>query len=678
MRTRTDERGEFALLSESAAGMLTVQAAGFETVRMKLAGPAASEPLQIRLEPAAIIDRIVVSAGDERIPPTPTSEYALGKREIALSGALTIDDVLRQAPGFSLFRRSGGLTANPTSQGVSLRGVGANGASRALVMYDGVPLNSPFGGWVYWNRVPRVSVESAEIFNGATSDLYGSGALGGVINITTRTEPESFLDFEASGGIEATGAVSLNAGKAWRGFGVGLGLQALRTNGYILVPEDQRGRVDTKAGTSDLSGSLTLSKNFRPGAHGFLRFGSFGESRNNGTPLQINDTRITSLDLGFDWSSFSVRVYGSHENFNQNFTSVALNRNSEVLTNRQRNPSQQLGFALQWRRGIGAHQSLSAGVEGRDVRGHSVERFVDAGGRQSTFGFFGSDSVRFGSWVFTAGARVDRWRNYDGFSNRTLFGDRSETAFSPRVSVLKKFGDGVSVTGAFYRGFRAPTLNELYRNFRVGNVVTNANAGLTAERLTGGEAGVGLQPFGESVFIRGNIFWNVIDDSIANVTLSTTPALITRQRQNLGAIRARGVELSAILKPNRHWELAGEYLLTDSTVLRFPANRALEGLLVPQVPRNQFNFQVSYADRGWTAAAQGRLASKQFDDDVNTLPLRRFFTLDAELSRSVSEQVRLFIALQNLTGVRYEISSTPVFTVGPPVLFRAGVRVSLR
>jgi outer membrane receptor protein involved in Fe transport len=677
LRTRTSERGEFVLLSKLGVGMLIIQAAGFETARIKLDGTRPTEQMQVRLEPSPLMERIVVTADTERIPATPTSEYAIGKREIALSGALTIDDVLRQAPGFSLFRRSGSLTANPTSQGVSLRGAGANGASRALVMYDGVPLNSPFGGWVYWNRVPRVSVESAEIFNGATSDLYGSGALGGVINITSRTEPASFLDFEASGGNETTGAVSVDAGKAWGSFGLGLGLQALHTRGYVLVPRDQRGTVDTEAGTSDLSGSLRLSKKFREGAHGFLRFGSFGESRRNGTPLQINDTRITSIDLGVDWSSFLIRVYGSHENFNQNFSAVALDRSSETLTNRQRNPSQQLGFAFQWRRAFGAHQSVSAGIEGRDVRGHSAERFVDAGGRQLTFGFFASDSIRFRNWLFTAGGRVDRWRNYAGFSNRTHFVDRSATAFSPRLSVLKRFENGISVSGSFYKAFRAPTLNELYRNFRVGNVVTNANSELTAERLTGGELGIGIQPFRESVFIRGNFFWNQIDDSIANLTLSTTPALITRQRQNLGAIRARGLELSVTVKPNRNWELSGEYLLTDSTVLRFPANRSLEGLLVPQVPRNQFNFQISYTHEKWTAAAQGRFTSKQFDDDLNTLPLKRFFTLDAEVSRSVSEQVRLFVALQNLTGVRYEISSTPVLTVGPPALVRAGVRFSL-
>src|SRR4030095_12929903 len=174
------------------------------------------------------------------------------------------------------------------------------------------------------------------------------------------------------------------------------------------------------------------------------------------------------------------------------------------------------------------------------------------------------------------------------------------------------------------------------------------------------------------MLVRDNFFWNDSNDSIANVTLSTTPSLITRQRQNLGAIRARGVEFSATARFTHHWEISAEYLLTDSTVLRFPANRSLEGLVIPQVPRNQFNFQVNYSNAKWIVGAQGRFTGKQFDDDQNTLPLERFLTLDAEASRSVSEHLRLFVAFQNLTGSRYQMSSTPVFTVGPPVLVRVG------
>ena len=695
IRTLTDAAGFFTVLSTRSYGTLSITSPGFNPVRFNVSKPA-NEPLQIRLEPASVIERIVVTADQERIPATPSSQFTISQHELNSAGALTIDDVLRQVPGFSLFRRSGSLSANPTSQGVSLRGVGANGASRALVLLDGVPLNSPFGGWVYWNRLPRVNVESIQVYNGATSDLYGSGALGGVINITSRTTPATFFDLEASAGNKTTAATSFSGGKLFGKWGVLFTAQALHTDGNVLVPENQRGPIDTAAGTGDLTGSITLSRTFRTGGLAFVRLSSFGESRQNGTPIQVNDTRISAIDVGATWCDFRVRVYGSSEKFNQNFSAVSADRESESLTNRQRNPSQQAGFAFQWSRPIGKRQTLSAGVEGRDVRGHSAETtfnnsritaFVDAGGRQRSLGLFAADSVRIGSWLFSAGARFDNWKNSRGFSDRVPvtgvaslndFPDRSETAFSPRVSLVKRFDRGVSVSASAYRAFRAPTLNELYRNFRVGNVVTNANAGLSAERLTGGEVGVGVQTFGDRVFVRGNFFWNEINDSIANVTISATPALITRRRQNLGAIRARGIELAATAKFATHWEVAGEYLLTDSTVLRFPANRSLEGLLVPQVPRNQVNFQVTYSDARWLVGAQGRFVGKQFDDDQNTLPLKSFFTLDAEASRSVSERVRVFVAFQNLTGTRYQISSTPVFTVGPPVLIRVGARLSIR
>jgi outer membrane receptor protein involved in Fe transport len=699
-RTTTDESGNFTVVSTRTYGVLSISSPGFNTVQIQVT--TTNDPLHIQLYPAGVMERIVVIPPvdrNERILNTPLSHFNLGPREIASSGALAIDDVLRQVPGFSLFRRSGGLTTNPTAQGVSLRGVGASGASRAVVLLDGVPLNSPFGGWVYWNRIPRTSIENVSVQNGAISNLYGSAALGGVVNISARTKEVTGLDFEASVGNEGTAVTSFTGGKSFGDWGVVASGQALHTDGYVLVPENQRGSVDTAAGTGDLSGSVTIS-NIALG-YSFLRLGSFGESRRNGTPVQVNDTRITSIDLGFDSSRtkpgpVSLRLYGSSETFNQNFSAVAADRNSESLTNRQRNPSQQVGFVFQLTPFTGRHHVLGLGVEGREVRGHSAETtfnnsrataFIDAGGRQRSLGVFASDSVYLGSWQFGFGGRLDYWRNLDGFSNRmpvmgvptqNVFPDRSETAFSPRLWVMKRFDKDVEVSASAYRAFRAPTLNELYRNFRVGNVVTNANANLRAERLTGGEAGIGFKPWDERLFVRGNVFWSDIDDSVANVTLSTTPALITRQRQNLGAIRARGVELSATLKVNFRWELSGEYLLTDSTVLRFPANRALEGLMVPQVPRHQFNFQVTYVDGKWLVGTQGRFVSRQFDDDQNLLPLDRFFTLDADVSRSVSERVRLFVALQNLTGSRYEISSTPVFTVGPPILVRGGVRIILK
>ncbi len=123
---------------------------------------------------------------ETRLAETAASVVVLGEEELESAAALTSDDVLRQVPGFQLFRRTSSRAANPTAQGVSLRGVGASGASRAVVLYDGVPLNDPFGGWVYWARVPREGLARVEVLRGASSSLYGSGALGGVVQFVPR------------------------------------------------------------------------------------------------------------------------------------------------------------------------------------------------------------------------------------------------------------------------------------------------------------------------------------------------------------------------------------------------------------------------------------------------------------------------------------------------------------
>ena len=290
----------------------------------------------------------------------PNSRFSISQQEIELSGSLALDDVLREAPGFTLFRRSGSVVANPTSQGVSLRGVGASGSSRAAVLLDGVPLNTPFGGWVYWQRVPILSIESVEVLSGAASDLYGSGALGGVVNIVTKPVRKSFAKVDSSYGSESTSAISLDSGLTKSSWGISIAAQALRTIGYVPVSRDQRGSVERAAATRDLSGTLRISRKVRAGRF-FVRTSPFAESRLNGTPLQTNNSRIESIDLGIDWpaneNDFSFRIYGSDELLNQNFSSVAVNRNSEFLTTRQRNPSQQMGFTGQWRRSFRRKQN---------------------------------------------------------------------------------------------------------------------------------------------------------------------------------------------------------------------------------------------------------------------------------------------------------------------------------
>src|SRR3954468_2637291 len=190
---RTGKDGIAELHIAAGAAKLHITAPGFQPANLAIAIPA-QPTYSVVLRPAAESQTIsVLARGSEaQVNELAESTQVILGRDLRRSGTFALDDALRQAPGFSLFRRSGSLTANPTSQGVSLRGVGASGASRALVLADGVPLNDPFGGWVYWNMLPRAEVQQVEVLEGGASNLYGSSALSGVIDVA-RVKPAAPL-----------------------------------------------------------------------------------------------------------------------------------------------------------------------------------------------------------------------------------------------------------------------------------------------------------------------------------------------------------------------------------------------------------------------------------------------------------------------------------------------------
>ncbi len=703
----TDAEGNFTITDLSGNGTLLVRYPGFADFTMDVDASKPLEPIRVILNPAPSVQRIQVSSeSSDRITPVPTSQYSIPKQEITASGSLSVDEILRQTPGFTLFRRSGSLFANPTTQGVSLRGVGANGTSRAAVLVDGIPLNDPFGGWVYWNRVARVNISSVEVFNGGSSDIYGGGALGGVVNIHTLPVRKSFATMETSYGNEDTKFVSLAAGTVIGKWGLAASGQALRTAGYIIIPEADRGSIDIPAGSGDLMGTVEVSRTLGRQGKFFVRMSELAESRQNGTPLTPNDTSIPEIDLGLDWTdssagSFSLRGYATREVFHQGFSSPGAGRNSETQADLQRAPSAQVGFAGQWRRTFAGRHAVTAGFETHGVHGNSFERIFctnntfapcvgyqgelrslnDSGGRQTVVAFFGQDAFHFAeNWMLTIGGRVDTWSNTAGYSysvpilgsasSSDTYPNRRETAFSPRISLMRTFKGIAAVNFSVYRSFRAPTLNELYRGFRVGALVTTANASLVAERLTGGEAGISLTPWSERVVLRGNFFWSDISHPVTNVPIGTN----LNQRQNLGVARARGAEFSGEVRLPRNMQLSAGYILSYSTFISAPGQAQLVGLWIPQVPRNQFNFQWSYTGRNWTAGLQGRFAGLQYDNLSFDFPMDSYFTLDAEISRKLLPHTEIFFGAQNLTNSRYMVARTPHITVGPPTLVRGGFR----
>ena len=704
--TLTGSDGSFAFNTKSGSELeISIAANGFTTTRRTIPEGTRDEDLVIVLQPETVSTKIEVTASRTTlsVDEAPQSVQVLNTTEIHTSGALEVDDFLRQVAGFDQFRRSSSRTSNPTTQGVSMRGMGSSGASRALVLLDGVPIADPFGGWVNWSQIPRESLESAEIAKGGASDLYGGQALSGVAQLLTKTPEGTDASLDLSYGNERTPNASGYLGHSFGKWLASGAAEYFRTDGYIPVEFSQRGAVDNNANSLHRNGQLEVQREFSQRSRFFLSGLGYDDSRHNGTIIEVNRTRawqaVTGLDLeGSSDSLLQIRGYGGTETYHQTFASVAADRNSETLARVQQVPSRQFGLSAQYTRALGWN-TLLGGVEFARITGESDDEIftlgrpssvVNAGGIIRNTGVFAEDIARItGRWLVTGVIRFDDWQTVNGFSRTvalpsgatapTQFADRSETAWNPKLATTFRVNDRVALKGSAYRSFRSPTLNELYRSFRLGNTLTTANPFLRSERLTGWELGPAEKLFKGKLNLRQGFFWATVHRPIANVTLSTTPALVTRQRQNLGSTRARGVEAQADWGIMKWIDVSAQYQFVDAVVTAFPVDPSLIGLQVPEVPRHEFTFQARYSNpRLLTVAFQGRNNSSVFDDDRNTLALDRYFKIDVFISRRLNSYADIYAAAENLLNDHYMVARTNVITLASPLVARAGLQLHLR
>jgi outer membrane receptor protein involved in Fe transport len=693
-RVRTDLSGSYSISGCSTS--LVVSAEGFEAATAEL-----SQADVIVLHPSSLFANVNVGGVDTAISESSASVAVVESRDLRTSGALMLDDRLRRVPGFSLFRRAGSRTANPTTQGVSLRGVGASGASRAIALKDGVPLNDPFGSWVFWGRVPAESISEVEIVRGPASDLYGTAAVGGVISIKTRQVSDlPVASFDLAYGSQGTPFGSMFASGRRFGWGASMAAEYFKTDGYIPVASEERGAVDALANVRRTTIGPVIERKF--GNSRLFGSGEFySEVRANGTPLQRNDTTMKNFSVGADISislgEVMLRSFGGTERYHQSFSTIAANRQAESLNRLQTVPSQTFGTTGRWIKAIRS-STVFAGAEYRNIRGRSDETgfangsatvITTAGGRESSVGIYaGALTHVLSRLTLNLGVRYDRWKESRGFSASrslvngtstfTTFPDREESAVSPRASLLMRLNGHVSLAGSAARGFRQPTLNELYRSFRVGNVLTLSNENLRAEKATSGDAAVLVNALDERLFVRAGPFCTRVSNTVSNVTLVITPMLITRQRQNVGVTRSCGFEADVNLRATRDLTLSGGYLHVDAKILSMPANPALVGLRLPQIPSEQATIEARYVrPKIGTFSMQLRSSSGQFDDDLNQLYLRGFAAFYAFFSHDVSRTLSIYAAGENIFDARIEAGMTPVLTLGQPRTVRVGLRFRL-
>ena len=605
----------------------------------------------------------------------PSAVTVLGAEALASTPAVTLDDALRSVPGFSLFRRSSSRVANPTTQGVTLRGLAASGSSRALVLADDVPLNDPVGGWVYWNRVPVVALQEVSVSRGASGDLFGADAMAGVVALRSRKTPG--IRLLTDGGTDGTARISAFGGVTAEPIDLFASAELFTTDGYIIAAPEDRGAIDTPAASRH--GTVLLASGGRVlGARTTARGTYFDESRDNGTPVQRNGTAGGQVAVNVDRqgsgsSTWGARVHAATQTYEQTFSAVSNDRASERQTSEQNVEAASFGAGGDWAWSSGSRAVTVSGLTRYVAATLEDTPFSAAGVRleprivtpqQLTASVATRGALYAPRWTAGAAVRTEMWRTADGESNHHVF-------LSPRLWAAYGPGPGLTLRAQYQSGHRGPTLNELYRPFRVGSIVTEANPLLGPESARGVEAGVWWHHSGYTLRALG--FWSRVDDAIVNVTLSADGPAIVRQRRNAARIAARGLELEAELRATRSVVLTGSTAFIDSTFAAGP----LEGLRVPQVPRWHHALGARAAFSALRLSAEWRYIGRQYDDDRNAFVLDRSAMTDVRAGWMVSRAVEIFGAVENLLDHEQDVGRTPLRTIGLPRTSRVGVRLIL-
>jgi len=696
----TGAHGKLTISCAAPCG-LRVSAAGFSEKLVELTGSTT-----VQLEPAANIEQVTVTA--YRTPlgslESPVTTRLLTQTDLGTTASIALDGEMRQLPGIELFRRSSSMVANPSSQGISLRGLGSTSASRTLLNEDDVPLNDAFAGTIHWLEQPELAIQRIELVRGGASDLYGSSAIGGVVSVVPVRPSSDKIELRSSYAAESTYDDSLMLQAKHGPWGLLTSGGVVGTDGFIQEAPSERGPVDIASNMHSQNGVL-LAEHDLGVLRLFARASGFNEARNNGTPYQTNGTRLWRYATGADWrgphqGTLVARLYGSTEHFRQTFSSISnlpdfgdstcFYRCGEIPSKFSLTPNNELGAVAHWNQPIAAGLLLVAGADTHDVRVWDREQTYGSTAALTNLHDHQRDSAGYAeamwvrwSWTLTASARMDWFQNFDGHEllwNGTSWGENptqptqfDQHFFDPRVGLSRKLFDHWAVSASGFRAFREPTPNELYRSTQVGNQLTKPNNGLLSERATGWEAGLATEYRWGSV--RASYFLTQVNRPITAVTINANSSPILLMRENLGQIESRGVSVDYELAPRRWLTVDGGYQFARATVTRGSLDL---GNWIPEVARNMatMNLRAMRPKLG-VLSLQGRLSGRQFDDDANAYLLHGYFRLDAYASHDFGKRFQLFAAGENLLDRQIEVAKTPTTTLATPRVARAGFLIRL-
>ena len=643
------------------------------------------------------------------------------RQDLRLEVGASLVDQLQGKGGLKMFRRQSSLVAHPTSQGVALRVAGPNAASRAMVYRDGVPLNDPFGGWVPWLALSPTLIDSVSLMQPSGIDQWGNASFGGSLAVASQFQSGDgpFWSLQAEAGqlmdyhLSNVFMLESNDGQ-WQVYGH---WTAIETQGHHVLRTDQRGAIDRRATVQAAAADFGVRRVWDSDWSLTTDLGYHDERRGNGTVVAKNSSqalqgsvRLENQRGADDWA-FSLIGYYQQRDFDSVFTSVSAARDSErAVLDQYEVPSWAAGMILRSRHWLSQEHELLIGGDWRYLEGETNERFRNlgsgftrrrqAGGVRIEGGLVGQHTWRpSAQWTLQSAIRLDYHHDQDGHEEvwnletgardvSQRFENRDTLELNARIGLTYEATTDWLARVMAFTGTRRPTLNELYRPFRVRNDITLANADLDSERLWGLSLGTEWEPLAD-LSIHAEAFYHWVDDAVANVTLVDGGGVrdawgfipdggTGRQRRPLDRVLIRGLELSVAWQISPGWWFSGGYLLSDTSVDSSSDQPALDGNRLPQVAEHQAYAVIGYDNGGpLHATLESRWTSQAFDDDLNDRTLDDYLLTNVIVGWRLRDNMEVYATLENLfdTEIQTSRSGTGLIGIGQPRTWRAGVRM---
>ncbi|MBK1877585.1 TonB-dependent receptor [Pelagicoccus mobilis] len=646
----------------------------------------------VELDPIVANANRILTNGTENLASVSSFEL----QEVESAHFRDVSDVLHAYPGFASYRRTHPTSAHPATQGVRLRNFGSNASARSLVLLDGVPQNDPFGGWVYWHRYDSAQLEAITLYPSGIGETWGNMASGGIISLVALPPSPGARFLQASYGSSDRIDLRLNSAHALSDSAVfDFGLRHFQSDGFYTLHPSQRGPIDERANSEATAFNTRLSWRNGDLWNSQLSLRALDEKRGNGTPVSRNSTEAIDLnylaqrDLEAHDAHLNFSLFYQDRDFQNVFASVAQDRSSERPALDQYDmPAESIGGSIVYRQDGKQAVRFSGGADFRHIKGSVNERYRNlgagftrdrhAGGEQEFYGLFAVAEWELSPEdTLAATARLENVKRVDGRRIETntetdtvirddRYPDEDSDILSGNLNWRHEFTDTTNSNFILFSGYRAPTLNELYRPFRVRNDITEANPLLAKERHQGIELSLATQKISStdlSSSFRISAFYYEAEEMIANALITTESGFDPRfgfipeggsgsSRVNLDESTVSGIEIHATheLTQSLFASLTAIYSETeiDSDELAelegnsFPHSapwKAVAGLNYSANEQLQFAANYRWYDRSWENLANTRrlgatsdltLAAHYQLDDTSRISLTLTNALDEE------------------------------------------------